>query len=77
MQWRIKRASKAGHCFQIDVTDMMDRCQMGDALRDEEMQIISCYLDLAAGEGEGDNDEHGKEGEESSVFTQKTQLMVN
>ena len=49
----------------------------GGVLMDEEMQIISYYLDLAAGEGEGDNDEHGEEGEESSVFTQKTQLMVN
>ena len=56
---------------------MMDRCQMGDALMDEEMQIISYYLDLTAGEGEGDNDEHGEEGEESSVFTQKSQIMVN
>ena len=31
LQWRIKKTSKASHCFQIDVTDMMDRCQIGVA----------------------------------------------
>ena len=34
------------------MTDLMDRCQMGDTLSDEEVQIISYYLDLAAGEEE-------------------------
>ena len=41
LQQRIKNAAKAGHCFEIDVTDMMDRCQLGDVLMEEEVQIIS------------------------------------
>ena len=49
-----------GRCFEIDVTDMMHYCQMGDVLREEEVQIISYYLDLAAGEGE--DSEHREEG---------------
>ena len=65
-----------GHCFEIDVTDMRDCCQMGDVLMEEEVQIVSYYLDLAAGEGE--DSEHGEEGgEDSTEFTQHTQLMVN
>ena len=60
-----------GCCFEKDVTDLMDRCQMGNVLSEEEVQIISYYLDLTAGEvGEdGDRDE-GKE------FHQHTQLMA-
>ena len=43
---------------------------------EEEVQIISYYLDLTAGEGE--DLEHGEErGEDSTEFTQHTQLMVN
>ena len=64
-----------GHCFEIDVTDIMDHCQMGDVLT-EEVQIISYYLDLT--EGDGEDLEHGEEGgEDSTEFTQYTQLMVN
>ena len=50
----------------------MDRCQMGDTLSDEEVQIISYYLDLTAGE-----EELGGESEENQEFAQHTQLMVN
>ena len=49
---------------------------MGDVLMEEEIQIISYYLELTAGEGE--DSEHGeKGGEGSNEFTQHTQLMVN
>ena len=37
LQWRIKRAAKAGCSFRLDVTDLMDQCQMGDTLSDEEV----------------------------------------
>ena len=47
-----------GCSFEVDVTDLMDRCQMSDTLSKEEVQIISYYLDLAAGE-----EEVGEEGE--------------
>ena len=72
LQWKIKRAAKAGCSFGLDVTDLMDRCQMGDTLSEEEVQIISYYLDLTAGE-----EELGGELEENRKFAQHTQLMVN
>ena len=63
-----------GCCFEKDVTDLMDCCQMGDVLSEEEVQIISYYLDLTGGEvgedGEGEDMDEGKE------FHQYTQLMV-
>ena len=60
LQWRIKKAAKTDCCFELDVTDLMDRCQMGDTLSEEEVQIISYYLDLTAGE-----EEVGEEGEDN------------
>ena len=49
---------------------------MGDTLSEEEVQIISYYLDLTA--GEGDDDEEGSRNERvDNPFTQKTQLQVN
>ena len=51
----------------------MDHCQMGDVLS-EEVQIISDYLDLTAGEvGE---DGEGEDINEATEFYQHTQLMV-
>ena len=48
---------------------------MGDVLTEEEMQIISYYLALTAGEAE---DEEGSgNGRVDNPFTQKTQLEVN
>ena len=73
LQQRIKKAAKPGCCFELDVTDLMDHCQMEDTLS-EEVQIISCYLDLTAGEGE---EEVGEDGEDDTEFNQHTQLMVN
>ena len=72
LQQRIKKAVKAGCCFELDVTDLMDRCEMGDTLSEEEVQIISYYLDLTAGE-----EEVGEEAEDNQEFNQHTQLMVN
>ena len=72
LQQRIKRAAKAGCSFGLDVTDLMDRCQMGETLSEEEVQIISYYLDLTAGE-----EELGGESEKNWEFAQHTQLMVN
>ena len=46
---------------------------MGDTLS-EEVQIISYYLDLTAGEGE---EEVGEDAEDDTEFNQHTQLMVN
>ena len=40
---------KTGCCFEKDIIDIMDHCQMGDVLSSE-VQIISYYLDLTAGE---------------------------
>ena len=73
MQQRIRNAAKVGCCFEKYVIDLMDHCQMGDVLS-EEVQIISYYLDLAAGEvGE---DCEGEEVNEGTEFCQHTQLMV-
>ena len=44
---------------------------MGDTLSEEEVQIISYYLDLTASE-----EEFGGESEENWEFAQHTQLMV-
>ena len=67
LQQRIKKAAKAGCCFELDVTDLMDRCQMGNTLSEEEVQIISYYLHLTAGE-----EEVGEEGEDNWEFNQHT-----
>ena len=66
---RIKKAAKAGCCFELNVTDLMVCCQMGDTLSEEEVQIISYYLDLTAGEGE---EEVGEDGEDDTEFNQHT-----
>ena len=70
LQWRIKKAAKAGCCFELDATDLMDHCQMGGTLSKEEVQIIPYYLDFAAGEGE---EEVGEDGEDDTEFNQHTQ----
>ena len=63
-----------GCCFVKDVTDLMDRCQMGDVLSEEEVQIISCCLELT--EGEVGEDGEGEEVDEGTEFHHYTQLMV-